>query len=251
MPESDDNIRLVMSNPPNPPIPPPGAIKFPPRPAADKQLVLPRRRLRSPFDVSETTAETQKAIEAIRSATRNPWGEPVAGAANPLPELEKSLKQLAARLEERERFLQDLETRLADRERSLAEMETLLKARESLVEAAKLKQADGADVRQLTTEEQTALGKLKAEIERQQVSLQQQRVDMREREAFLDESETKLFEKVQAQQEKETELEQREEDLKARERRLREREALNDPTLAAALLAEKAAAKKRQSEFNE
>jgi len=41
-------------------------------------------------------------------------------AANPLPELEKSLKQLAAKLEERERFLQDLETRLADRDRDHA-----------------------------------------------------------------------------------------------------------------------------------
>jgi len=237
-----------MSNPPNPP--PPGAIKFPPRPAVEKELVLPRRRLRSPFEVAETTAETQKAIEAIRSATRNPWSDVQAGAANPLPELEKSLKQLAAKLEE-QRFLQDLETRLADRERSMAEMETLLKARESLVDAAKQKQGGGTESRNLSQEEQLALEKLKAEVERQQLLLQQQREDIREREAFLDESETKLFEKVQQQQEKETELEQHEEDLKARERRLREREAANDPKLAAALQAEKAAAKKRQSEFNE
>jgi chromosome segregation ATPase len=236
---------------PDPQNTPPVAIKFPPRPAVDKQLVLPRRRLRSPFEVAETTAETQKAIEAIRSATRNPWSEVPEGSGNPLPELEKSLKQLAAKLEERERYLQDLEARLADRERSLAEMETLLKARESLVEAAKQKHAGVADVRQLSSEEQAALEKLKAEIERQQQSLQQQRHDMHEREAFLDESEAKLFEKVQEQQEKETELEQREDDLKARERRLREREALNDPKLAAALQAEKAAAKKKQSEFNE
>jgi hypothetical protein len=238
-----------MSNPPNPPSS--GVIKFPPRPAVEKELVLPRRRLRSPFEIAETTAETQKAIEAIRSATRNPWSDAQAGSANPLPELEKSLKQLAAKLEERERFLQDLESRLADRERSMAEMETLLKARESLVDAAKQKQGGGTDSRNLSQEEQVALEKLKAEVERQQLLLQQQREDIREREAFLDESETKLFEKVQQQQEKETELEQHEEDLKARERRLREREAAGDPKLAAALLAEKAAAKKKQSEFNE
>ena len=236
------------SNPPNPPV---GPIKFPPRPAVDKALVLPRRRLRSPFEVSETTAETQKAIEAIRSATRNPWNETSANGGSPLPELEKSLKQLAAKLEERERFLQDLETRLADRERGMAEMETLLKARESLVDAAKQKQSGNGDTRPLTQEEQVALEKLKAEVERQQASLQQQRQEIRDREAFLDESETKLFEKVQQQQEKETELEQREEDLRARERRLREREAAGDPKLAAALQAEKAAAKKKQSEFNE
>jgi chromosome segregation ATPase len=237
-----------MSNPSNPPS---GAIKFPPRPPAEKELVLPRRRLRSPFEISETTAQTQKAIEAIRSATRNPWGEPPENGNNLLPELEKSLKQLAAKLEERERFLQDLEARLSDRDRTLAEMEVLLKARESLVEAAKQKYTGGAEVRNLSQEEQAALEKLKAEVERQQISLKQQREDMREREAFLDESEAKLFEKVQQQQEKETELEQREDDLKARERRLREREAANDPKLAAALQAEKAAAKKRQSEFNE
>ena len=237
-----------MSNPPNLP---PGTIKFPPRPPAERELVLPRRRLRSPFEVAETTAETQKAIEAIRSATRNPWGEPAEGGANPLPELEKSLKQLAAKLEERERFLQDLETRLTDRDRTLAEMEVLLKARESLVDAAKQKFTGGSEIRNLSQEEQAALEKLKAEVDRQQLSLKQQREDMREREAFLDESEAKLFEKVQQQQEKETELEQREDDLKARERRLREREAANDPAIAAKLQAEKAAAKKKQSEFNE
>ncbi len=235
----------------NPPILPPGAIKFPPRKPAEKELVLPRRRLRSPFEISETAAETQKAIEAIRSATRNPWSEASVGATNPLPELEKSLKQLAAKLEERERFLQDLEVRLADRDRTLAETEILLKARESLLDASLQKQSGAVEVRNLSHEEQAALETLKAEVERQQESLKQQRVDMSEREAFLDESETKLFEKVQEQQEKETELEQREEDLKARERRLREREAANDPKVAAQLDAEKIAAKKKFDEFNE
>ncbi len=226
-------------------------IKFPPRPAVEKPLTLPRRRLRSPFEVSETTAETQKAIEAIRSATRNPWVDAPMGVTAALPELEKSLKQLAAKLEERERFLQDLEVRLEERERSLAELETLLKARESLVDAARQKPASGAEARPLSQEEQVALEKLKAEVERQQVLLQEQREAVREREAFLDESETKLFEKVQQQQEKETELEQREEDFKARERRLREREATGDPQVAAALQAERAAAKKKPSEYNE
>jgi len=236
-----------MSNPQQSPV----VIKFPPRPPAERALVLPRRPLRSPFEIADTTAETQKAIEAIRSATRNPWSEVApSGGPNPLPELEKSLKQLATKLEERERFLQDLETRLADRERNLAEMETLLKARESLVEAAKQKKS-GTDARQLSKEEQDALEKLKAEVERQQVLLQAQREDMRAREGFLDESEAKLFEKVQQQQEKETELDQREEDLRMRERRLREREAAGDPKLAAAFKAEVEAAKKRKSDFNE
>ena len=80
--------------------------------------------------------------------------------------------------------------------------------------------------------------------------MQEQRQALREREAFLDDSETKLFQKVQEHQEKETELEQRDEDLRRRERKLREREAVNDPQVAAALKAEKAAAKKFD-EFNE
>lgn len=231
-------------------LPPPVVIKFPPRPPAEKPLVLPRRRLRSPFEVSETTAETQKAIEAIRSATRNPWAEDPAANSPKLIELEKSLKQLAAKLEERERFLQDLEVRLTDRERGLAEMETLLKARESLLQASKNKENGAADARQLTSEEQAALEKLKAEIERQQTLLQEQREALRERESFLDESETKLFEKVQEQQEKETEIEQREDDLRTRERRLREREAASNPELAATLKAEKEAARK-YNEFTE
>ncbi len=224
----------------------PVVIKFPPRPQSEKPLVLPRRRMRDPFEVSETTAETQKTISALRSATRNPWGDAGPVGNERLLELEKSLKALAAKLEERERYLQDLEAKMGERDRELAEMENLLKARESLVEAAKNKH----DGRHLTHEELAALEKLKAEIERQEASLQEQRDALREREEFLDESEAKLFEKVQDHQEKETELEQRDEDLKLRERRLREREALHDPKIAEALAAEKAAAKKHD-EFNE
>jgi DNA repair exonuclease SbcCD ATPase subunit len=230
--------------------PKPVSIKFPPRPSVDKPLALPRRRLRSPFEVSEATAETQKTITALRSATRNPWGEPLNIDQRKIAELEKSLRQVTQKLEERERFLQDLESRLAERERELAETETLLKARESLFEAAKNKHAGQVDTRQLSHEEQAAMEKLKAEIERQQASLQEQREALREREAFLDDSETRLFEKVQEQQEKETELEQRDEEIRLRERRLREKEALTDPKVAAELAAEKAAAKKH-NEFNE
>ena len=229
--------------------PKPAPIKFPPRPEADRPLVLPRRRLRTSVEVSEAAAETQKTLTAIRTATRNPWGEILNADAGKILELERSLKQLAAKLEERERSLEDFETRLAERERDLAEAETLLKARESLLEA-KSHSGGGADDRPLTDAERTALEKLKAEVERQQASLQEQRQAMREREAFLDESETKLFQKVQEQQEKETELEQRDEDLRRRERKLREKEALTDPKVAAELEAEKAAAKK-YDEFNE
>ena len=115
--------------------PKPLQIKFPPRPETDRPLVLPRRRLRSSADVSQAAAETQKTITAIRSATRNPWGEILNADAGKILELEKSLKMLAAKLEEREKSLEDFETRLAERERDLAETETLLKARESLLEA--------------------------------------------------------------------------------------------------------------------
>jgi hypothetical protein len=225
-------------------------IKFPPKPSADRPLVLPRRRLRSPFDVSETAAEAQKTISAIRSATRNPWGDPNSIDQSKLGELEKSLKALATKLEERERSIQDLEIRLSERERDLAETATLLKAREALMEAGKNKHGGAVETRSLSHEEQAALEKLKAEVERQQASLLEQKQALREREDFLDESETKLFEKVQEQQEKETELEQREEEVRGRERRLREREALNDPKLAASLKAEKEAAK-RHDEFRE
>ena len=227
----------------------PKVIKFPPRPKQDEPLVLPRRRLRSPFEVSDTTAEAQKTISALRSATRNPWGE-ILNTLNDgkLPELEKSLRQLSAKLDEKERFLQDLEAKMHERQRELAEMETLLQARESLFEAGK--NNAGPAAQPLTTAEKDALEKLKAEIERQEASLQEQRQALKEREAFLDESETRLFEKVQEQQEKETELEQLEEELKRRERRLREREAQHDPKLAEALAAEKAAAKK-YDEFQE
>ena len=231
--------------------PQPVVIKFPPRPKTENPLVLPRRRLRSPFEVSEATAETQKTIDAIRSATRNPWGEPLNVDQQKMAELEKSLRQLTQKLEERERSLQDLEVRLTEREREIAEMENLLQARASLLEAAKNKGASGGDTRQLSQEEQAALQKLKAEIERQEKMLEEQRLALKEREAFLDDSETKLFEKVQEQQEKETELEQREDELKQRERRVREREAAFDPQLAAKLAAEKAAASKPRGEFSE
>jgi len=236
--------------------PKPTLIKFPPKPNVDRPLVLPRRRLRSPFEISDTAAEAQKTITAIRSATRNPWGDPNSIDQSKLGELEKSLKTLATKLEERERSIQDLEVRLGERERDLAETATLLKAREALLEASKNKSGGAVEMRSLSQEEQAALEKLKLEVERQQASLHffrqplGQKQAMREREAFLDESETKLFEKVQEQQEKETELEQREEEIRGRERRFREREALTDPKLAASLKAEKEAAK-RHDEFRE
>ncbi len=183
---------------------PPIAIKFPPRPAKDQPLVLPRRRLRSPFEVSETTAEAQKTISAIRSAaTQQPWH--TASSSSPIPdpkviELEKALKQLATKLDEKQRSLDDLEFRLSERDREVAEVENLLRARESVLEA-KVEQAQVA-ARPMGEAELAAMQKLKAEIERQQATLQEQRLAIKEREAFLDESETKLFEKVQAQQEK-------------------------------------------------
>jgi peptidoglycan hydrolase CwlO-like protein len=227
----------------------PVAIKFPPRRDTETPLVLPKRRLRSPFESSETVEATKKTLSEIRTATRNPWGELLNLDSAKVDALENSLKQLAAKLDDRERALSDIEGRLEERERNLAECEALLKARESLFEA-RSQPASGPDAKPLSQREQAALTQLKAEVERQQATLQEQRQALREREAFLDESEAKLFKKVQEHQEKETELEQREEDLRRRERKLREREALNDPAVAAALAAEKAAAK-QFDEFNE
>ncbi len=226
-----------------------GAIKFPPRRDTETPLVLPKRRLRSPFEASETIVETQKTLSEIRTATRNPWGDMLSLDSAKVDALERSLKQLAAKLEEKDRTLTELESRLNERDRNLAESEALLQARESLFEAHS-KPASQTDSQPLSQAEQAALSKLKAEVERQQANLQEQRQAQREREAFLDDSETKLFKKVQEHQEKETELEQRDEDLRRRERKLREKEALTDPEVAAALMAEKAAAKKFD-EFNE
>ncbi|HTZ22224.1 MAG TPA: hypothetical protein VMC06_15175, partial [Opitutaceae bacterium] len=105
-------------------------------------MALPRRLTaragtRSPFELSEASAEARRSIEAIVSATRTPW----TGAAplNPeqATELENSLRLLATRLDERERTVDELEATLADRQRDLAEMEALLIAREKVLDAAR------------------------------------------------------------------------------------------------------------------
>lgn len=228
---------------------PPGVIRFPGARPGTPKLSLPRRRpvvsTRSPFEISEASAEARKQIHDIVSVTRATWADPAKLDQNQASELEKSLRLLEAKLAERERAVAELEARCAERERELAEMEALLIARENLVAASK---QEASPKGELSVAEKEALERLKEELERQEESIREAREALNERELFLDESESRLFEKVQAQQEKETELEQREEDLRARERRVREREATHDPEVAAALKSEAA---RKFDEFSE
>ncbi len=229
----------------------PGPIKFPvPRPPVQQPTLSLRRRTtpaRDPFGVSEASAAARESIRAIVSATRPPFGGSSEGEVARILELERTLRQLELTLAERERIVGESEARLSDHERDLAEVEALLEVREKMLSASRHSDA-GGDM--ISPEEKEALKLVRAELERQELSLKETRESMREREQFLDASEEKLFEKVQSQQEKEIELEQREEDLRARERRLREREAALDPEAAAKLKAEDEAAKKRD-EFRE
>ncbi len=228
---------------------PPGVIRFPGARPGIPKLSLPRRRpalsTRSPFEISEASAEARKQIADIVTVTRASLTEPAKLDAGQASELEKSLRALEMKLAERERVVAELEGRCADRERELAEMEAVLLARERLVAASR---QDGPKA-ELSVAEKEALEQLRTELTKQEESLREAMEALKEREAFLDDSETRLFEKVQAQQEKETELEQREEDLRVRERRLREREAAVDPEAAAALKSEDAA--RKFDEFNE
>jgi chromosome segregation ATPase len=206
---------------------PPPNIKFPVKPSsAAPSLVLPRRRAR-PLELSEASVEARKQIAEIVSATRAPFGRDTTQLSNDQMEtLQRSLRELEAKLAEREHAMADLEARLAERERDIAEAEALLAARESLLQAAR--QSAPAKTG-LSTEEQAALEQLKTELDRQEASLKEQKAAVAERERFMEENEAKLFEKMMQQQEKETELEQREEDLRAREQRLREKGGSVDP----------------------
>lgn len=232
-----------MAGPPNPP------IKFPVKTAAAPTLSLRRRQSlsRPPFQISEAAAATRQSINTFVSTTRTPWGETKAISGDRVTELERSLRQLEALLTERERAVNEMEVRLSERERDLAEMEALIIAREKLVELSRKQPVQQVGI---SKEEKEALEQLKAELERQEDSLKEAKQALREREMFLEDSETKLFEKVQAQQEKEIQLEQKDEELRAKAMRLRELEAKLDPAAAAALEADKAAAKKFD-EFNE
>lgn len=236
---------MIMAEAPKPP----GVIRFPGARSGIPKLSLPRRRpavsTRSPFEISEASAEARKQIHDIVSVTRASLAEPVRLNDSQAAELEKSLRILEMKLAERERVVAELESRCADRERELAEMEAVLLAREKLVAASR---SDGPKA-ELSVAEKEALEQLRVELSRQEESLRGAMEALKEREAFLDEAESRLFEKVQAQQEKETELEQREEDLRKRERQVREREAVHDPEVAAALKSEAAA--RKFDEFSE
>jgi hypothetical protein len=197
------------------------------------------------MEPSPDSVETRKSINAIMAATRAPWGEQRTLDTQQVAELQKSLRLLQAKLEERERAVTETAVRLAEQEREIAETSALLAAREKVFVAAK----GASRAPTLSKEEQSAVELLKAELERQAVSLNEQKAALKEREAFIEENEAKLFEKMQAQQEQEVEQEQKLDDLQAMEKRLREREAALDPAVAAALKAERQA--RKFDEFNE
>jgi chromosome segregation ATPase len=234
-----------MNNPPPPPPrppPAPGPIRFPPRPPPEKILSL-RRRLS--LEPSQDSVEARKSINAIMAATRAPWGEQRTLDSQQVADLQKSLRLVQVKLEERERVVAETAARLADQERELAETSALLAAREKVFTAAK----GASRAPTLSKDEQSAVEQLKAELERQAVSIKEQKAALKDREAFIEENEAKLFEKMQTQQEQEVELEQKFDDLQAMEKRLREKEAALDPAAAAALKAERQA--RKFDEFNE
>lgn len=175
-------------------------------------MVLPRRLspLQRAQEATQATAEARRSIDAIISQSRSPWGGQSKLSSTQVEELNKTIRQLEAKLAEREMLLAEAESKIADRERALAESEALLHARTQVLAAAQKAPAAGA----VSKEQETALIKLKEELDRQEKSLQEQRQALKEREEFVEQSEGALFEKMQAQQEKETELEQKQEDIK-------------------------------------
>jgi len=181
-------------------------------PGGLKPLVLPRRisPLQRAQEATQATAEARRSIDAIFSLSRTPWtaGETRLSSSQ-VEELQKTIRQLEAKLAERELALTDAEAKLGDRERVLAETEALLKARAQVIAASEQPGGGG-----MSKEQEEALKKLKEELDRQEQSIKEQRAALAEREEFLNQSEASLFEKMQAQQEKETELEQKEEDIK-------------------------------------
>jgi len=128
--------------------------------------------------------------------------------------LEKALRALEAKVAEREMALAEAENKLAERDRALAETEALLMAREKVIDAMRKQPVAQAAGLTVNPAELEALGKLKEELDRQEISMKEQRDAIREREEFLEQSEAALFEKMQAQQEKESELEQKAEDVR-------------------------------------
>jgi len=187
-------------------------IRFPRSPEAD--LSLPRRRLaREPEALFGAAAAARDSIRAIVDATRTSFDPGAPGQEARTTDLARSLQRLELRLAEREWAIEEGELRLAERERDLAELEALAAARAKLVAAARRTPRSP-----VSADEQAALLRLRAELERQEAALEESRTSIRERERFLDESEERLFAKVQAQQEKEIELEQREEELLACEK---------------------------------
>ena len=236
----------------NPPSLPP---KFPLKHPAGPILALPRRTTagagsRPQLELSEASVEARRSIKAIVSVTRPPGGGATTIDPKQATELETSLRLLEARLEERERAVEALEAALADRERDLAEMEALSIAREKVLAAAR---RAAARIRRphapVSAAEKDAMEALKAELDRQEVSLREQKAALAERERFVNETEAKLFEKMMQQQEQETEIEQKLEEIGLREKRLRNGAAAANPQ--AAIDAGGAEPAKKFDEFNE
>ena len=81
---------------PGPAFPPPGDIKFPPKPGGIKPLVLPRRPspLQRAQEASQATAEARKSINTIMSQSRPPWGGTPTLSGSQVESLEKALRAL-------------------------------------------------------------------------------------------------------------------------------------------------------------
>ena len=184
-----------------------------PRPTTGpKPLILPRRvsPLQRAQEASQASAEARRSIGAIISQSRTPWSGESKLSSSQVEELNKTIRQLEAKVAEREMLLAEAEGKLADRERELAEAEALLQARANVLAAAEKTPAAGTASR----EQLEAMQKLKEQLDRQEKTVQEQRQALKEREEFIEASEAALFEKMQSQQEKETELEQKEEDIR-------------------------------------
>lgn len=127
-------------------------------------------------------------------------------------EMEAHLLELQADIIRREDSVGDKERKLMEWERELNEKEALLEARRSVIESSISRNNSGEVSQQMSTEEQHALIKLKAELDAQECALKESRLSLRDRERYIEECENALVEKSMELSEREAHIEQDEED---------------------------------------
>ena len=189
--------------------------------AADsKDFVLKALRLGA-FDYIEKPFEEAVFVELVNRAIvereQRRAGHPPSNNS-PSRSSDDEVKTLRAALAARERQNQALELRekeLLQHRNDLEVKESALKAMEAVVQEklASLQQYSLQTTRQLPTETQQELLRLKAELEQKEAELEETLINLNEREAFLQSSEESLLEKSQRLTEIEAELEQRQEEL--------------------------------------